>query len=134
MLRLHPDPALQEIEKARVMFQEIRSAYPEHERRLEAEVALALIGRIELAAAESEGLRAEMAEREGTSKVERDRLSRELAGAEAEAESLRSQLPPLRTELQSLRGEVQTLRSDLQKKDEALKKVKDALVGSKKAR
>lgn len=126
-LRISPDPALRDLDRARAYLGELKVFHGGGGRQDEAAILLALSEEIGDSSRSAEKLRTEAAARaqdSETCRAERDAANVELQAALNENETLKESDSAHRAEIQGLRDEVK-------RKDEALRKVKEVVVGWK---
>ena len=135
LIRMSPSAKLHDLKEARARLLELRTSFPDSDRRADVQTYLALIS-----AVEDEQQSAQTAQET-------------LAAAQASVEQLRGQLTTcegrkhqqvvtvadqsakvasLEAEVKTLQARVESLQADVRQKDEALRKVAATLVGGKK--
>jgi len=127
LLRISPDPAVRDIDRARAYLGELKVFHGASGHQEEAALLLALTDEIGEASRSAEALRAEIASRghdNESCRAEKDAVNAKLQAALSENESLKESDSVRRTEIAGLRDE-------LKRKDEALQKVKEVVVGWK---
>lgn len=130
ILRMSPDPALRDVEKARASLGSVAGDDAGRGRQYEAGILLALADAIEAdraAVAEAEAARNEASDAAETCRGEKDELNGQIETSLEEVEALKA-------EVTARRAEADGLREELRRKDEALRKVKEVLVGWKPSR
>jgi hypothetical protein len=127
LLRVSPDPALRDIDRARAYLGELKVFHGAAGHQDEAGILLALTEEMGDTKRSAESLRDELAARGReveTCRTAKDDLSGRLQSALGENETLKESDSARRAEIQGLRDEVK-------RKDEALRKVKEVVVGWK---
>jgi hypothetical protein len=127
MLRLSPDPALRDIDRARARLGELKVFHSEGGRQDEAAIVLSLTEELADVHRSEQSLRTELTTRD------KDRESCRLEKVEAadKLATLASENQELKEVDTAHRAEITSLRDEIKRKDEALRKVKEVVVGWK---
>jgi hypothetical protein len=126
-LRVSPDPALRDIDRARAYLGELKVFHGESGNQEQAAILLALTEEIADADRMAATLRTDLATRARETeacRAEKEAVNGKLQAALGESETLKESDSALHAEIQGLRDEVK-------RKDEALRKVKEVVVGWK---
>lgn len=130
-------PESRDADRAAAALRELTTAFPRHDRSLEAAAGLACLDRLAAAGAETERLQARAAELEAaaaaqaaTAEQQAARLAELGAAAEGRAGTLEAESATLHKEVDRLRARLAEVEAELVKKEQALEKVKQTLVGN----
>jgi hypothetical protein len=127
MLRLSPDPALRDIDRARAWLGELKVFHGEDRRQDEVAIFLSLTEELGDLHRGAQSVRTEL------EAMDRDREACRLEKVEAadKVVALTSENQSLKDAESAHRAEILSLRDEIKRKDEALRKVKEVVVGWK---
>jgi tetratricopeptide (TPR) repeat protein len=126
-LRISPDPALRDFDRARTYLGELKVFHGGSGHQDEAAILLALTEEIGEANRTAESLRAEVAARG----KDNESCRAETDSANGKLQAALSENGTLKESDSAHRAEIQGLREEIARKDEALRKVKEVVVGWK---